>query len=94
MTETATVKGTVRHEIKARLAEIARNQGKASEDELVAEVLENYVAAYDQEARLIQEALDEAHAGGPLISGEDMEAWAKSLGSDRPLPPPEPDALY
>jgi len=89
MTKIATIKGTVRQEVKDRLAEIAREQGKATDDDLIAEVLETYVAAYDRDAVLIQEALDEARSGGPFIAGEDMEAWAKSLESDKPLPRPE-----
>ena len=89
MTKITTVKGNVRQEVKDRLTAIAREQGRASDDELVAEVLERYVAAYDRDAVLIEEALGEARAGGPFIAGEDMEAWAASLGTGDPQPRPK-----
>lgn len=88
MTNTATIKGTVRQEVKERRAEIAREQGRPTDDELVAEAVETYVAAYDRDAKLIQEALDEARVGGPFVDGEEMETWSKSLATDNPLPRP------
>lgn len=88
MTKTVTIKGTVRQEIKDRLAAIAREQGRATDDDLVAEAVETFVAAYDQEAAIVAARLDKALSGGPCITGEDMEAFAGSLGSDKPLPRP------
>lgn len=85
MANTVTIKGTVRQEVKDRLAEIARQQGRAANDELVGEAVEAYVATYDRDAKLIREALEEALAGGPFIDGKDMEAWSKSLATDNPL---------
>jgi len=89
MTKTVTIKGTVRQEIKDRLAEIAREQGRAIDDDLVAEAVEIFVAAYDKETAIIAARLEKAQSGGPFITGEDMEAFAQSFGSDKPLPRPK-----
>jgi hypothetical protein len=42
-----------------------------------------------RELRLIEEAEAEADAG-QLIPQAEMNAWIASLGTDHPLPPPEP----
>lgn len=44
-------------------------------------------------ANLIKEALKEAEKGA-FISQEAMEKWVDSLGSDKELPPPQPDVFH
>ncbi|AIR00067.1 CopG family ribbon-helix-helix protein [Pluralibacter gergoviae] len=56
---------------------------------LVREAVGQFLARENERDRLIREALDAVDAG-QLISHEDMVAWAESLGTDKPLPPPEP----
>jgi predicted transcriptional regulator len=57
---------------------------------LAAEALTDYVRKNAWRAKELHEALKEAEKG-IFISHEAMVAWADSLGTDKELPPPEPD---
>lgn len=56
---------------------------------IVKQALSNWVEWEEEKARLSLEALEEADRIG-TIPHEQMVAWAKSLGTDNPLPPPTP----
>ena len=63
---------------------------KRSKAYLAAEALEEYVRRNAWKAKELQEAKAEADAG-VFISHERIRAWAKSLGTDKELPSPQPD---
>lgn len=57
-------------------------------------VIKEAVASYMEEQRAYLEALDEAIAEadkGIFVSGEAVDAWLRSWGTDNVLPTPEPD---
>ncbi|MBL8595414.1 MAG: ribbon-helix-helix protein, CopG family [Devosia sp.] len=56
---------------------------------IVKQALSNWVEWEEEKTRLSLEALEEADRIG-TIPHEQMVAWAKSLGTDNPLPPPTP----
>ena len=56
---------------------------------IVKQALSNWVYREEEEVRLSLEALEEADRIG-TIAHEDMVAWAESLDTDSPLPPPTP----
>lgn len=56
---------------------------------IVKQALTNWIDWEEEKTRLSLEALEEADRIG-TISHEDMVAWAESLGTDSPLPPPAP----
>lgn len=59
-------------------------------------VVKEAVAAYMEEQRAYREAIDEALAEadkGLFVSGEAVDKWLASWGTDNPLPPPEPDIV-
>jgi predicted transcriptional regulator len=56
---------------------------------IVKQALSNWVYREEERIRLSLEALEEANRIG-TIPHEDMVAWADSLGTDEPLPPPNP----
>lgn len=56
---------------------------------IVKQALANWVDWEEEKTRLSLEALEEADRIG-TIPHEDMVAWANSLGTDNPLPPPTP----
>jgi predicted transcriptional regulator len=56
---------------------------------IVKQALSNWVEWEEEKTRLSLEALEEADRIG-TIPHEEMVAWAKSLGTDNPLPPPTP----
>lgn len=56
---------------------------------IVKQALSNWVDWEEEKTRLSLEALEEADRIG-TIPHEEMVAWAKSLGTDNPLPPPTP----
>jgi predicted transcriptional regulator len=63
-------------------AEMDRSRGW-----IVKQALANWVSREEEKHRLTVEGLADVDAGR-LIDHEDMLAWAKSLGTDNPLPPP------
>lgn len=56
---------------------------------IVKQALSNWVDWEEEKTRLSLEALEEADRIG-TIPHEEMVAWANSLGTDNPLPPPTP----
>ena len=61
-----------------------------------AHIVKEAVAAYVEDERDYQAAIDEALREadeGVFVSGEAVSAWLKSWGTDNPLPPPEPDVF-
>ena len=54
---------------------------------IVKQALANWIHREEEKTRLSLEALEEADRIG-TIPHEDMVAWANSLGTDTPLPPP------
>jgi RHH-type rel operon transcriptional repressor/antitoxin RelB len=61
-----------------------------SQSFLVEQALSEYVRRQAWQVKAIDEAIAEADARG-TISGEAIEAWLASWGSDEELPPPLPD---
>jgi predicted transcriptional regulator len=58
------------------------------------EFIEQAVRAYIEDENAFLAAIDEAVAEadkGVFVSGEKVEAWLRSWGTDRELPMPEPD---
>lgn len=76
-------------ELRQEVDELAKAT-KRSRSFIVKEAVETYMA--DQRAYLaaIDEALAEADKG-VFISGEAVERWLMSWGTENELPPPEPD---
>lgn len=56
---------------------------------IVKQALSNWVDWEEEKLRRTREGLADVDAGR-LIEHEDMLAWANSLGTDKPLPPPVP----
>lgn len=56
---------------------------------IVKQALAEWVTWEEEKIRRTREALADVDAGR-LIEHEDMVAWANSLGTDNPLPPPVP----
>ena len=56
---------------------------------IVKRALSDWVAWEERKLQLSLEALKEAEQGD-IIEHEDMLAWAESLSTDEPLPPPTP----
>jgi predicted transcriptional regulator len=56
---------------------------------IVKQALSNWVEWEEEKLRRTLEGLADVDAGR-LIDHEDMVAWANSLGTDKPLPPPLP----
>ncbi|WP_055048929.1 CopG family ribbon-helix-helix protein [Devosia sp. A16] len=56
---------------------------------IVKQALSNWVDWEEEKLRRTLEGLADVDAGR-LIDHEDMVAWANSLGTDKPLPPPVP----
>jgi predicted transcriptional regulator len=56
---------------------------------IVKQALADWIDWEERKLQMTLEALEEADREG-TISHEDMLAWADSLGTDTPLPPPMP----
>ncbi|MSO97710.1 MAG: ribbon-helix-helix protein, CopG family [Rhodospirillaceae bacterium] len=56
---------------------------------LVKQALTDLVELEERRYQMTLEGLADIDAGR-LIDHEDIAAWAKSLGTDKPLPPPRP----
>jgi predicted transcriptional regulator len=66
----------------------AREQRSASH--VVHQAVTAYLDRQDAKRKAIREAMAEAEKG-VFISEEAMDAWIDSWGTERELPPPEPD---
>jgi predicted transcriptional regulator len=60
---------------------------------VVSEALEEYVRRRRWLNERIASAVKEANETTAWISNEAMVKWMNSLGTDSPLPPPEPDVI-
>ena len=56
---------------------------------IVRQALANWIGREEHKLRLSLEALDAAEKGD-IVEDEDVAAWAASLDTDKPLPPPAP----
>lgn len=56
---------------------------------IVKQALANWISWEEEKDRLTREALGEVDAG-LVVPHDEVRAWALSLGSDKPLPRPEP----
>jgi predicted transcriptional regulator len=79
----------VPEELKEQLDYLSRST-KRSKAYLATEALTDYVRKNAWRAKELHEAVKEAEKG-VFISHEAMLAWVDSLGTDKELPPPEPD---
>lgn len=71
------------------LGSLAASDGRSPEA-LAAEAIAGYVEEQTRQIRQIEDAVRRADAGGPFIDHDRVTAWARSLGSDTPLPTPKP----
>lgn len=55
----------------------------------VKQALADWVAIEEERHKLLQEAFDDVEAGR-LIPHADVSLWLRSLGTEKPLPRPEP----
>ncbi len=76
---------------RQRLEEEARRLDRPA-SQVAAHAIVGFLDAQDELRRQIEAAVEEADQG-IFISSEAMHAWMDSWGSDRELPPPEPDIL-
>ncbi|CAG9273559.1 CopG family ribbon-helix-helix protein [Paraburkholderia unamae] len=56
---------------------------------IIKKALVQYLAREAEKRRLIQEGLDDVTAGR-VVTIEQVEAWANSIGTDNELPAPKP----
>lgn len=80
MADSHTVAVRLSPETKASLDELARSTGRA-EAELIAEAIAAYIEVQRWQIEGIEAAIRKADAGGPFVPHEEVEAWAKSLGT-------------
>jgi predicted transcriptional regulator len=76
-------------DLAARITEMASAR-EVSRDDLLTEAVRAYVEDEDAYLAAIDEAIIEADKG-VFVSGEKVEAWLRSLGTENELPIPEPD---
>lgn len=85
---TQTVTAHIPKELVARVDAMA-----AFEDRprgwVVKQALADWVDMAEERQQMLQEAFDDVDAGR-LIPHEQVSAWLRSLGTDNPLPRPEP----
>lgn len=88
MTNRATVTFHTSPEVKARLERLA-GQTRRSKSFLTNEAVERYLAEEEDFIRDVEAGIAEANAG-QLIEQGDAAAYLRSLGTDTPLPMPDP----
>ncbi|WP_417475846.1 CopG family ribbon-helix-helix protein [Maricaulis sp.] len=75
-------------DLAKRLDEYAQRQER-SKGWIVKQALTDWISQEDEWDRMTREGLAAADAG-QLVDHVRVEAWAKSLGTDAPLPLPKP----
>ncbi|MGH6905677.1 MAG: CopG family ribbon-helix-helix protein [Geminicoccaceae bacterium] len=80
----------VRPEILRSLDELAEAT-RRSRTELVEQALEQYLEIQRWQIDGVREAIDEADRGAPGIPHDRVAKWLDSWGTEKGLPPPEPD---
>ncbi|MGD9740725.1 MAG: CopG family ribbon-helix-helix protein [Bauldia sp.] len=71
-----------------RLTELARHLGRTAED-LAASAIRERLDLNDADVAGIKAAIEQIERG-ESISGEAVQAWLESWGTDHELPPPKP----
>jgi predicted transcriptional regulator len=87
MVDTATMTIRLSREVRDELDRLAASTGR-SRSLLAAEAIASYLALQRWQVAGIEAAIAEADAGAPAIGQDDIEAWLRSWGIDRQLPPP------
>jgi len=90
MTEKSTrvVTAHLPEDLARRLDEYAQRQER-SKGWIVKQALSDWISQEDEWDRMTREGLVDVDAG-EIIEHDRVEAWAKSLGTDAPLPVPKP----
>ena len=88
MSKTAVDELPLSRKTRRQLAAAAKSVGRTKE-EIAAALLEATLEADAQEAKLTEQAIAEADAGGPFATNEEVQAWLKSWGTDDELPAPQ-----
>ncbi len=83
-TVTAHIPKELVSKVDALAAQLDRPRGWA-----VKQALMDWVALEEARKQMLQEAFDDVEAGR-LIPHEEASLWLRSLGTDNPLPRPEP----
>jgi predicted transcriptional regulator len=86
---TTTLSMRIDESVKKRVAEIAQREERST-SYIVEKAIKQYLARVEFEHEQIALALKEADKG-IWISGEAMDKWIESWGTENELPPPEPD---
>ncbi len=89
MSSSTTLTIRIDHTVKERLEALATST-KRSKSYLAAEAIVQFVDSNEWQVAQTEKAVEEADAGGPFVSHEDMTAWLSSWGTEDELPPPEP----
>jgi predicted transcriptional regulator len=76
-------------DIKKRVEEIAKFEERSA-SYIAEKAIKQYLARVEYQREQIELALKEAD-DGIWISGDAMEKWIESWGTENELPPPEPD---
>lgn len=86
VTLTVRLKATVKERLEAMATSTRR-----SKSFLAAEAIEEFVALNEWQIAQTRQAIEEANAGGPFVSHEDMAEWLLSWGTvdERPAPKPK-----
>lgn len=90
MTANTTFSVRLPPETKRELEEYARAT-KRSSAFIVKEAVEAHLAERRAYLAAIDEAIKEADETGEFVSWDSVKTWLDSWGTDKPLPPPEPD---
>lgn len=90
MTDNPTFSVRLPRETKQELEEYARAT-KRSSAFIVKEAVEAHLAQRRAYIAAIDEAVKEADETGEFVSWEATRRWMRSWGTDKELPPPEPD---
>lgn len=78
-------------DVRRKLEEEARAQDISASD-LVGRAIQSYFEICESEREVLRQRVAEADKG-VFISSEAMHRWIESWGSEKELPPPEPDVF-
>ena len=87
MAKTATVKLRLDQEKRDRIKQIARHEDR-SMSYVIEKAIDERLAYEEYWANGVAKAIAEADSGMGIPDNE-VEAWVRSLGTDKPLPKPE-----
>lgn len=83
-----TIEGNVSRSVKERVAQIAKYEGRSVED-VAGSLLSASFEVDDADEELTRKAIDEADAGGPFATNEEVRKYLESWGKDDELPVPK-----